>query len=421
MGESLGTDVELTLTGIAHGGFAVGRLDGRVIFVSDAIPGETVTARVTDDSKASFWRADAVEVGSPSPHRVPHVWAEAGIDRPIHTRVGGADFGHIALAHQRELKRDVLKDALARFGKLDDATIALLLDRVGSLPGDDERNGLGWRTRVRLHVNEQGQVGPRARRSHDIIVVKSLPLATEGINRIAPLSDNYGMFGSVDVLSPSIGDPRLIVGDQKPTVIRERVGDREFRVDDNGFWQVHREAATTLTAEVRAAIDLDHFDATALNLDLYGGVGLFAVALADLGGPSTRVTSVESDERATEHAGENLSEWVGAFAETGTVEKWLRALDQRATPGERSRLAAGTVVLDPPRSGAGREVMASLGRLAPAQIVYVACDPVALSRDIAFARDHGYRPTRLRALDLFPHTHHVETIVTFVKDGNPRG
>jgi tRNA/tmRNA/rRNA uracil-C5-methylase (TrmA/RlmC/RlmD family) len=247
-------------------------------------------------------------------------------------------------------------------------------------------------------------------------VVKSLPLATDGINQIAPLSDNYGMSGWVDVLSPTVGDPRLIVGEQKPTVIRERVGDREFRVDDNGFWQVHREAATTLSREVRAAIDPDHFDPTALNLDLYGGVGLLAVALADLGGPSTRVTSVEADERATEHAGENLGEWVGAFAETGTVDKWLRALDQRATPGERARLAAGTVILDPPRSGAGREVMATLGRLAPAQIVYVACDPVALSRDIAFAREHGYRPTRLRAFDMFPHTHHLETIVTFVKD-----
>jgi len=415
MGDAIGTDIELTLTGIAHGGFAVGRLDGRVVFVSDAIPGETVIARVTDDSKASFWRADAVSIVEASAHRVPHVWDEAGIDRPIHARVGGADFGHIALAHQRELKRDVLKDSLRRFGKLDEATVALLLDRVDALPGDDDRGGLGWRTRVRLHVNEQGQVGPRARRSHDIIVVKSLPLATEGINRIAPLADNYGMTGSVDVLSPSVGEPRLIVGEQKPTVIRERVGNREFQVDDNGFWQVHREAATTLTEAVHEAIDPDRFDATALNLDLYGGVGLFAVALAELGGSSTRITSVESDERATEHAGENLSDWVGAFAETGTVEKWLRALDSRATPGERARLAAGTVILDPPRAGAGREVMAVLGRLAPAQIVYVACDPVALSRDIAFAREHGYHPTRLRAFDLFPHTHHLETIVTLVK------
>lgn len=415
MGDAIGTDIELTLTGIAHGGFAVGRVDGRVMFVSDAIPGETVIARVTDDSKASFWRADAVSIVEASTHRVPHVWAEAGIDRPIHARVGGADFGHIALTHQRELKRDVLKDSLRRFGKLDDATVGLPLDRVDALPGDDDRGGLAWRTRVRLHVNEQGQVGPRARRSHDIIVVKSLPLATEGINRIAPLADNYGMTGSVDVLSPSVGEPRLIVGEQKPTVIRERVGNREFQVDDNGFWQVHREAATTLTDAVRAAIDPDRFDATALNLDLYGGVGLFAVALAELGGSSTRVTSVESDERATEHAGENLSDWVGAFAETGTVEKWLRALDSRATPSERSRLAAATVILDPPRAGAGRDVMAVLGRLAPAQIVYVACDPVALSRDIAFAREHGYQPTRLRAFDMFPHTHHLETIVTLAK------
>ncbi|MEY4312825.1 MAG: hypothetical protein RLZZ319_334 [Actinomycetota bacterium] len=416
MGEWLGRDIDIAVTGMAHGGFAVGRYDGRVVFVGDAIPGETVAATITDDSKASFWRADATSVIEPSPQRVPHVWPEAGIDRPVDNRVGGADFGHIALGHQRDLKRDILRDSLIRFGKIDDATVSLLLDKVEALPGDDAANGLGWRTRVRLHVDDSGRVGPRARRSHRVVSVASLPLATDGVNSIAPLGDNYGNAGTVDVLSPTIGDPRLIIGDQKPTVIRERVGTREFRVDDNGFWQVHRGAPDALTAAIRDLIDIDRFTPTAYNLDLYGGVGLLGSALAELGGTSTRITSVESSERATEHAGENLSEWVGAFAETAKVEKWLPALERRATPAERDRLREATVILDPPRSGAGREVMASLGRLAPAQIIYVACDPVALARDIAFAATAGYRPLRLRALDMFPHTHHLETVCVLVRD-----
>lgn len=416
MGEWLGQKVELTPTGIAHGGYSVARLDGRVVFVADAIPGETVIARVTDDSKSSFWWADTVSVVEASEYRVPHIWHEADVSRDPEKRVGGADFGHIRLAHQRDLKKDVLRDALIRFGKIDPATVSLLLDKIEALPGDDAANGRGWRTRVRLHTDERGHVGPRARKSHDVIRVSSLPLASVGINLIAPLTEEYGNIGSVDVLSPSIGDPRLIVGHQKPTVIRERVGDREFRVDDNGFWQVHREAPTALTSAVRDAIDLERFDATAFNLDLYGGVGLLAAALADVGGPSTRITSIEAAERATEHAGENLSEWVGAFAETAKVDRWLSALDKRATPAERGRLSAATVILDPPRTGAGRDVMALLTRLAPAQLVYVACDPVALARDVAFAESAGYRLSRLTAMDMFPHTHHVEAVATLVRE-----
>ena len=416
MGEWLGRDIDITLTGMAHGGVAVGRYDGRVVFVGDALPGETVAATVTDDSKSSFWRADATSVVEASPHRVPHVWAEAAIERPLGSRVGGADFGHIALTHQRELKREILRDALVRFGKLDDPTVSLLLGRVEPVAGDDEANGLGWRTRVRLHVDESGRIGPRAHRSHRVISVESLPLATDGVNSVAPLRENYGASEVVDVLDPTVGDPRLIIGHQTPTVIRERVGEREFRLDDSGFWQVHRGAAELLTATVRDLVDDALFNPTAYNLDLYGGVGLFAAALAELGGTATRITSVEANERATEHAGENLAEWVGAFSETGKVEKWLPALERRATPAEQQRLRDATVVLDPPRAGAGREVMATLGRLAPAQIVYVACDPVALSRDIAFAAGAGYRPTRMRAFDLFPHTHHLETVCLLVRD-----
>jgi len=409
MGEHIGTDIELTVDKIAHGGIAVGRLDGRVVFVSDAIPGETVRARVSDDRKKSFWRADAVEVLTPSEHRRDHIWGAAAIDRDPRGRAGGAEFGHIALAHQRELKRQVLAEALQRMAGLETDVV------VEALPGDDAANGLGWRTRIRLHVDDQGRLGPMASRSHSVIPVTDVPLATPAVQAAAPFAERFLGYATIDVLAPSGAEARLVLGDQKPTVISERVGERVFQLDDTGFWQVHRSAAVALTEAVQQAIDESLFDPRANNLDLYGGVGLLAAAVADRFGPSTRITSVESDERATDHASENLAEWLGASAESGRVDRWLRALATGASAGDRERLRAATIVLDPPRSGAGTEVMSLLTSLAPAQLVYVACDPVALARDVALAAQAGYVLSRIRALDLFPHTHHVEAVATLVR------
>lgn len=415
MGENVGREIELTVDRIAHGGIAVGRLDGRVVFVSDAIPGETVRARVSDDRKKSFWRADTVAVLEPSEHRREHVWSAAALDRDPRGRAGGAEFGHIALAHQRELKRQVLAEALQRQAGLGPDDLPNPLS-VEALPGDAAANGLGWRTRIRLHVDAQGRLGPMASRSHTVIPVTDAPLATPAVQAAIPFAERFIGLGTLDVLAPTVGEPRLVIGEQKPSVIREVVGEREFRLDDTGFWQVHREAPAALSAAVQDAIDAERFDPRARNLDLYGGVGLLAAAVAGRFGASTSITSVESDERATDHASENLAEWVGASAETGRVDRWLRALDAGASAADRERLRAATVVLDPPRSGAGGEVMALLGAMAPAQLVYVACDPVALARDAALAAEHGYRLARIRAFDLFPHTHHLEAVATFVRD-----
>ncbi len=409
MGDWLGRTIELDVTNIAHGGVSVARHDGRVVFVADAIPGERVLARVSSDSKKSFWRAETVEVLEASPHRQPHVWDAAALDRDPVDRAGGAEFGHIELAHQRELKRQVITDSLARMARIErDVTVEVV-------PGDDDRAGTGWRTRVRLHVDETGRPGPFAARSHRVIPVTSLPLATAELEASAPLGERFDGYESVDVLNPSTGGVRLIVGNQKPSVITERVGEREFRLADSGFWQVHRGAAATLTEAVQSAIDPELFDPHAANLDLYGGVGLLAAAVADRFGPSTRITSVESDATATDFAAENLSEWLGARAETGRVERWVAALAASAGPSERERLARATVVLDPPRAGAGRDVVEAVARLKPAQVVYVACDPVAFARDTALFADLGYHLGGLRAFDLFPHTHHVEAVGTFTR------
>ncbi len=408
----VGREVELTVDRVAHGGITVGRLDGRVVFVSDAIPGERVVARVSDDRKKSFWRADAVRVLEPSEHRREHVWSAASIDREPRQRAGGAEFGHIALAHQRELKRQVVLESLQRFAHLDESALpggagALAVE---ALPGDDAANGLGWRTRVRWHVDTEGRLGPMASRSHTVIPVTDAPLATSAVHAATPFAERFTGAQAVEVLAPSVGEPRLVVDEQAPSVIRERVGERVFQLDDIGFWQVHHAAAGALTAAVQNAIDESLFDPRADNLDLYGGVGLLAAAVADRFGDTTRITSVESDARATDHASENLAEWLGAGAETGRVDRWLRD-----RVGANASLRGATVVLDPPRSGAGVEVMASLTSLSPAQIVYVACDPVALARDVALAAEAGYSLQSLRAFDLFPHTHHVEAVATLVR------
>ncbi|MEN2738075.1 TRAM domain-containing protein [Microbacterium sp. X-17] len=420
-----GDEIELDVTDIAHGGVFVARHEGRVVFVSDTLPGERVRARLTDVGKASFWRADTVEVLDPSPHRRPHVWASADVGTAPEDRPGGAEFGHIARPHQLALKERVLADALRRFARIEPAVSveeARPLVAGAAAAGAETADGTGWRTRVSLHVDAAGRIGPYAARSHRVIPVEDLPLATPAVARAARALAARAE-GRIDLVQPADGRVRILPrpeGRARPDarereLLIERVGDREFRVDAGGFWQVHRLAAATLWQTVsRRLAELPDLDPEAWHLDLYGGVGLFAALLGQHGGPRTRVTSVESDAAATERAGENLAEWVGARAETGRVDRWLAQLDRTASAAERARLGRGVVVLDPPRAGAGRPVVEALGRLHPSAIVYVACDPVALARDLATFRAAGYAPRSIDGLDLFPNSHHVEAIAVIL-------
>lgn len=412
--------VDLDVTGVAHGGVFVARHEGRVVFVPDAIPGERVRARLTDTSKSSFWRAEALEILDASPDRRAHVWGAADISVAPEHRAGGADFGHIALARQRQLKLDVFADALQRIGRFTDFPVTMEEPSAGALTAETA-DGTGWRTRVSLHVDDEGRVGPYAPRSNTVIEVDDLPLATAAVERAA-LGVRSGAPGRIDLVQPADGRVRVLARPDSerrapgmPEVVVERVGDREFRVDDRGFWQVHRLAANTLTRMVSE--ELGRIDPDAWHLDLYGGVGLFAATLGDLGGPTTRVTSVESDARATEHAGENLAEWVGARAETARVDRFVSKLSAEASPRERERLSQGVVLLDPPRAGAGREVVRGIAALSPAVVAYVACDPVALARDLRTFADLGYSARRgVRAVDLFPNSHHVEALAVLERD-----
>jgi tRNA/tmRNA/rRNA uracil-C5-methylase (TrmA/RlmC/RlmD family) len=392
-----GQELELKIESVAHGGIFVARHEGRVIFVSHTAPGETVRAKVFEDKGGSFCRAVATEILEPSIHRVKHFWKEAE-----KFAAGGAEFGHLALEYQRQLKQEVLTDALSRMAGLE------ISPEVQVVPGDDEVQGLSYRTRIQLQVSPEGVAGPYKERTHEVVPVKSLPLAVEEINELGLHLKNWQNVKRIEIAASSTGGiqysiDKKIKGDAKLT---EQALGRSYRISKGGFWQVHRGSAELLAGEVLSMVDgLDPF---ANNFDLYSGVGLFTGSLSTRYGKATKITSVESSKLATADAEANLVDLTANKAVASTVEGFLRYQIREGVD-----LTGATVILDPPRSGAGREVTESLIKLRPKQIIYVACDPVALARDLKFLKE-SYQVKDIRAFDLFPHTHHFESIASLV-------
>jgi tRNA/tmRNA/rRNA uracil-C5-methylase (TrmA/RlmC/RlmD family) len=183
--------------------------------------------------------------------------------------------------------------------------------------------------------------------------------------------------------------------------LTERVHDTAMRVSGSGFWHVHPAAAVTL---VDAVLDAAQVRAGDTVVDLYAGVGLFTSFLADAVGEQGTVVSVESDRQAARDARRNLHDRPQVQLVNATVEQALRS---------ESLGSADVAVLDPPRTGAKRAV-AAIAALAPRRVVYVACDPAALARDLATFAGLGYRLETLRAFALFPMTHHVECVALLV-------
>jgi tRNA/tmRNA/rRNA uracil-C5-methylase (TrmA/RlmC/RlmD family) len=244
-----------------------------------------------------------------------------------------------------------------------------------------------------------------------VVPVKSLPLAVTEINELGIHLKNWQDVKRIEIATASTGGVQWFIdkklkGDKKLT---ERAAGRSFRISSGGFWQVHRGAAELLATEV---IELSEgLDPEANNLDLYGGVGLFSGALATKYGKKLNITTVESSKVATSDASANLVDLAKHKAVAAPVEGFLRLQIKQGL-----QLAGATVILDPPRAGAGKTVVDQLVFLEPKKILYVACDPVSLARDIKAFMGSGYRLEQIRSYDLFPHTHHFETIASLVKE-----
>lgn len=420
-----GDVVELDVGPVAHGGHCVARLDGQVVFVRHTLPGERVRAVVTEGERGrSFLRADAVEVLEASPHRVRPPCPYAGV-------CGGCDFQHAALAEQRRLKAAVVAEQFRRLARIDLAAEGRA-PVVEPVRGD--ANGLGWRTRVEFAVDDAGRAGLRRHRSHEVVAVDRCRIASPGVTDAAVTARTWTGTESVDVTETSGGE--VVVTVLPAQAARERriveqvaaAGiEADLALDARGFWQVHPGAAATFVETVLEMLDPQPGERA---LDLYAGVGLFAVPLAERVGPLGQVVAVESDRRATAYARENLAGQRQALVLDGRVDD-LFGVPRHERSGGRSRTrhrprrrarspllphTADLVVLDPPRIGAGGDVVRAVAALRPRAVAYVACDPAALARDTATFRESGYALAGLRCLDAFPMTHHVETIARFVPE-----
>ncbi|HJE60315.1 MAG TPA: class I SAM-dependent RNA methyltransferase [Nocardiopsis listeri] len=410
----VGTEIELDVDDVAHGGWCVGRHGEQVVFVRHALPGEHVRVKVTEQT-TRFLRGEAVEVITASPDRVEAPCAFAGPGM-----CGGCDWQHASLDAQRRLKGKVVADQLSRIAGIDMAV------DVEELPGTPD--GLGWRTRVRFSVDEDGHAGLRRHRSHDIEPIDRCLIAHPGVSELGVTDVTWKDVREVEAVASATRADRAVVvtpttaklgdlpdlkassavlrrfkGGRVQSVrgrkgVREDVAGREYRVGAGGFWQVHPAAGETLSAAVLEALEPKPGETA---LDLYCGAGLFTGALAEAVGPEGRVMGVENGENAVRDAQYNLKDQPQVRVERADVAKQMR---------EWADVRADVVTLDPPRAGLGKEVVRKVAGMKPRRVAYVSCDPATLARDLADFDRSGYQLVGLRAFDAFPMTHHVECV-----------
>ncbi|MER6098122.1 TRAM domain-containing protein [Streptomyces sp. NPDC001728] len=423
----VGAEYEVEVGPVAHGGHCIARTEaGRVLFVRHALPGERVRVRVTEGEETSrFLRADAIEILDASKDRVEAPCPFAGPGK-----CGGCDWQHAKPGAQRRLKGEVIAEQLQRLAGLTpeeagwDGTV---------MPAEGDKLPPGevpqWRTRVQYTIDAEGHAGLRKHRSHEVEVIDHCMIAAAGVSELGIEKRTWEGMASVEAIAASGSNDRQVIltprpGARLPLVeldkpvsvmrvdekdggvhrvhgrafVRERADERTYRVGSGGFWQVHPKAAQTLMLAVMQGLTPRKGETA---LDLYCGVGLFAGALADRVGEQGAVLGIESGKRAVEDARHNLADFPRVRIEQGKVESVL----------PRTGITdVDLIVLDPPRAGAGKQTVTHLAGLGARRIAYVACDPAALARDIAYFAEGGYKVRTLRAFDLFPMTHHVECV-----------
>ena len=380
-----------------YGGDGLARLDGRVVFAPFVLPGERILARA-EQEKPGMVRARMLEVLEAAPDRVT-------APCPVYGRCGGCHYQHAPYEYQLAAKRSILVEALKRLGKMEPPA------EIGVVAAEP----FGYRNRVQLHV-EENRLGYREARSHRLCAVTECPVGSPKINQaIAALAamQREGRWPrfirslevftderevQINVLETDRPVARRFFdwcGTLIPGLVEGALDYRgEFRVSSNSFFQVNRLLIDRL---VETAIEgAEGGTAT----DLYAGVGLFSMPLARR---FRQVTAVESGAGAVRDLQFNASRagLENLHAVSQTADEHLASLEK----------APDFVLLDPPRTGLGKAVVARLAELRPPRITIVACDPATLARDLAGLLAAGYQVERMTLVDLFPQTYHLETVV----------
>ena len=412
---------ELTIGAPAHGGACVARDEsGRVVFVRHALPGERVRARIIDRQKRMAW-AEAIEILEASPDRISSVWPAAGPGG-----VGGGELAHVSPEGQRRWKSEVLLDQLGRIGR---DRVMQQVDAIGGVevrpaPGDEESGSLlGRRTRIECVVDAEGFLGMRQYRSHKIVRLDSMPLASTQINEL-PVWEGNELFSSlpqgsrVRLIAPPGGAPVVCTdqgcwdgeGNSWDGPLHWRIshpqGADEYAVRPWGFWQTHRSGAEVLARNVEEIVSAH---SPSRVMELYSGAGLFSLPLSRVVGDQGALVTLEADEAAVADAANNLGRSV--------CEPFVGDVDGSAVRELNDYIGGVEVIVaDPPRAGAGQEVCHAMANTGAQCIVLVSCDPAAASRDLHDLCERGYRIADMRAWDLFPYTHHFEVMTALTKD-----
>lgn len=396
----VGDLLRVSIEKMAHGGHAIARLNGAVIFVRGAIPGEVVEVRITRREK-SLYHADTVAVIEASADRI-----QPSCRYAADASCGGCDFQHIAYQRTLSLKSEVIAEQFARIAKME---IDVTVEEVSS-----PRH---WRTRFGATTNSNGVAGFNSESSRNVTPISSCEVLIPEIDYPTIADLDCGPSQRIDVALSTDGErsvaisaaresrtdrratPKVIEGSQH---LFYEVGKYKYRVSHGSFWQSNINAPEVLVKNVIESIAPKKGEHI---LDLYGGVGLFTLPLAAAVGIGGRVELIEASTSACDDARANSSEYPQVKVHCADVAKAIKGLKK-----------ADVILLDPPRSGAGRDVIASSIKLAPRAIVYVACDPAALARDTTYLRDGGYHLVDIKAFDLFPQTHHIECIAVYTAD-----
>ncbi|MCK9495136.1 MAG: class I SAM-dependent RNA methyltransferase [Dehalococcoidia bacterium] len=387
--------IELTLTGFASGGKAVGHApDGRVVFVEYALPGERVIAEITDD-RPSYIEATAVLVLEASEDRIEPACQYFG-------KCGGCQLQHVAYERQLELKTGVVRDQLRRIGRFEEAEVEAL---VQPMLGMDEP--WGYRNHNRFTVRRDGQIGFMQRGTHRFMRIESCPIAHPRVNAVLQtaqdhtmqarqLSVRVGVNTKDEMVQPHLQwrpgpRPKLASGQRSYT---ERLNGVDYRVSGPAFFQVN-----TVQAERLVALVVDRvLEATPqVVVDAYAGVGTFAAQLAT---SVDRVVTIEESAAAGDDAEVNLAPFSNVTRIVGKVEATLPGM----TP------SPDVVVIDPPRSGLFPGVVDAIIESAAKRVVYVSCDPGTLARDLRLFVDGGFTLREVQPVDMFPHTQHIENV-----------
>jgi 23S rRNA (uracil1939-C5)-methyltransferase len=369
----------LAIEKLVYGGEGLSRMQGKVVLTPFVLPGEVVRAE-TDRAKNDLWRGRLLEVLQPSASRIAP-------GCPYFQRCGGCQYQHIDYATQLEQKREILREALQRVGKIEFA------GDIGIVSAEPWQ----YRNRAQLHL-EGGKIGYFAQGSRDLIAIDHCPIVSPQLNEaiarlqelnLGPASAAVELFTNETEVQVNVVDrvPRQALHALRSLGVTTPIEYAGFRVSRNSFFQVNRFLIDPL---VDCALSNAKGEWA---VDLYAGVGLFSRKLAQQFGKVTAVESSSSSFRDLEHN----------FAQAkviSSVEDYLAALEE--TPD--------FILADPPRAGLGKLVVKELARIRPPRLTIVSCDPATLARDLQGLLAEHYRLEKLTLVDLFPQTFHLETV-----------